>query len=462
MTIWLIETMIAASVLMLAVLILRRPVLRHFGPRAAYLLWLAPALRMVLPVLPDGWASPALSGVQNVVVVLAGNSSQSLQSPAATGGGTVWLMVLAGLWLGGASLFFLQHLMSYWAFTRDIRADAELLFTQGRIRVARSHAVISPIAFGIFGKLIIVPGDFTHRFDETEQQLALAHESFHHRRGDMIVNIAALAILSLHWFNPLAHYAHRVFRLDQEAACDDLVLAGTTPAQRQAYGTALYKSATGGVPLVACAMGTASQLKARLQCIATGTQRPASLSAMGLMVALVFGGLAATASGMVVPPVSAGLHVPILVQNKATIAPIRVAIARPVTVRATAKPAQPAPVTRARLQPLPVQTFAPARPEQADPRLVNVNCSDGGSRAIFIHRASMSTGFQQGFAIILCDSPVGQQETLTNAVDTLRAERASESLLSDDQRDHVTATITLQIVQQTSAMEKNADTIPAI
>ncbi|MEY2928075.1 MAG: hypothetical protein RL367_2552, partial [Pseudomonadota bacterium] len=76
--------------------------------------------------------------------------------------------------------------------------------------------------------------------------------------------------------------------------------------------------------------------------------------------------------------------------------------------------------------------------------------------------ASMSTGFQQGFAIILCDSPVGQQETLTNAVDTLRAERASESLLSDDQRDHVTATITLQIVQQTSAMEKNADTIPAI
>ncbi len=471
---WLIETMIAASLLMLAVLLLRPAVMRHFGPRAAYLLWLAPALRMVLPPLPDSWFSPATSGAQNVLVVLTGASSLPLPGTIATGGGAVWPMVLLGLWLGGAALFFVQHILTYWAFTRDIRADAEPLFSQGRINVARSHAVISPIAFGILGKTIIVPADFIHRFDETEQRLALSHEAVHHQRGDLAVNIAALALLALHWFNPIAHFAHRAFRLDQEAACDDLVLAGSSSAERQAYGTALYKSATGGLPLVACAMGTASQLKARLQWIIARPEQPAPLAGMGFMSMLVLAGLVSTASGSVAEPVVAAVVHKDLAANVATvsIATPTPQAAKPVVRKSAEKLAQPAKLATAMpiAEPArPIAPFAPVAPVAPQPpaQLTNVNCVDTGSRAVFIHRANMSIGVQQEFIIVVCDSPTAKAALATpagmiGALESARAELTAEPALSDGQRANIIDALEVQIVQLKLLIGNNDSPSPSI
>ena len=61
---------------------------------------------------------------------------------------------------------------------------------------------------------------FARRFTPAEQRLALAHELAHHRRGDLFADLAALLVLALHWFNPIAHRAYRAFRVDQEQACD--------------------------------------------------------------------------------------------------------------------------------------------------------------------------------------------------------------------------------------------------
>ena len=475
MTNWLIETMIATSILLLAVLALRGPMTREFGPRAAYLLWLAPALRMILPPLPQGWAPFSNAGFQDVVVVLAGASSLPVQTPAAVGVGAVWPMILMGLWLGGAALFFIQHLASYWAFTRDIENDAEPLFAQGRIRVARSNAVASPIAFGIFGKTIIVPADFGHRFDETEQRLALSHETFHHRRGDLLVNMAALAILSLHWFNPLAHFAHRLFRFDQEAACDDLVLANTSPAERKSYGTALYKSATGGVPLIACAMGTASQLKARLRCIVARQSHSAPVTGMAMMAGLVLVGLATTASGVAAEKIAAPAYdfptaelaalqdslAPLAqpldpakagdTEDRATVR-IAVRTAKPAVKRNWLSHAEPPAPPMPPAPPAPAEPPAPpappAPPHAADPRLANINCPGGGTRALFIHRANLSIGVQQGVSIIVCESdgpaPLDAAQMIAT-LESVRATLANEKMLTDAQRNRAVTAINNQI-----------------
>ena len=50
-SLWLVDSFIAFSALLLLVLILRRPVARWFGPEAAYLLWALPALRWLMPPL---------------------------------------------------------------------------------------------------------------------------------------------------------------------------------------------------------------------------------------------------------------------------------------------------------------------------------------------------------------------------------------------------------------------------
>ena len=58
MNAWLVDTALYTGLLIAAVLVLRRPVGRAFGPGMAYALWALPLLRFVLPpiVLPASFA----------------------------------------------------------------------------------------------------------------------------------------------------------------------------------------------------------------------------------------------------------------------------------------------------------------------------------------------------------------------------------------------------------------------
>ena len=308
---WVGETLFATTVLMLLILAIRPFVADRFGARAAYLLWLAPALRMILPPLPADMFGDRAAAVQDVVVVLVGSSSPSLQSASATGGGTAWLILSLTIWLGGAVLFFGRHWLSYVQFSRNIVADGQALFAAGAIPGTASSAVSSPNALGVFVTSAVVPKDLAYRYDAAEQRLAVAHELTHHDRHDVPVNFAALAILALHWWNPVAHFAHRAFRLDQEAACDAIVLHGATPEERHAYGSALFKSAMGSVPLAACAMGATTTLKVRLRRIVSGNaEHRLAKPGAALVALLVLGGVAATASGSVKRAVDPAVEIP--------------------------------------------------------------------------------------------------------------------------------------------------------
>lgn len=302
MSLWMFETLVATTILMLVVLAIRGPVAARFGARAAYLLWLAPALRMVMPPLPKIWSpeiwsiAPAQQ-IQEAVTVITGVSSPAGVALVAPDSSSVWPILLVALWLGGAALFFMRHILAYRRFVRTTLAGVKPFETREAITFSASPRIASPLALGIIGKAIIVPHDFNTRFNATEQRLALAHELTHHRRGDPGVNLFALAMLALHWFNPIAHIAHRAFRLDQEAACDAIVLNGATPCERQAYGSALFKAAIGPVPIAICAMATTTTLKARLRHIIARADKPERMmTGAALALAVIGGGLALTAS----------------------------------------------------------------------------------------------------------------------------------------------------------------------
>ena len=302
MSLWMFETLVATTALMLVVLAIRGPVAARFGPRAAYLLWLAPALRMVMPPLPEIWSPEIWSiaptqQIQEAVTVITGVSSPAGVALVAPDSSSVWPILLVALWLGGAALFFMRHILAYQRFVRTTLAGVKPFETREAITYSASPRIASPLALGIIGKAIIVPHDFNTRFNATEQRLALAHELTHHRRGDPGVNLLALAMLALHWFNPVAHIAHRAFRLDQEAACDAIVLNGATPCERQAYGSALFKAAIGPVPIAICAMATTTTLKARLRHIIARADKPERIiTGAALALAVIGGGLALTAS----------------------------------------------------------------------------------------------------------------------------------------------------------------------
>ncbi len=68
MSTWLIDTALYTGLLIAAVMLLRRPVSRIFGPTMAYALWALPLLRLFLPPIvlpaslaPQAEAAPALA-----------------------------------------------------------------------------------------------------------------------------------------------------------------------------------------------------------------------------------------------------------------------------------------------------------------------------------------------------------------------------------------------------------------
>jgi len=307
---WTIEALVASTLLMLIVLALRGPVARRFGAQAAYLLWLLPALRMILPRVPETAVPVQAMPVHiDIARLIAAAALRAHEAPAATAASPAsqiavdWLSVGLILWLGGALSYLAWQLGRHHRFMAVALEHADRGFLRGGIKVRLSPVVAGPLAAGIFHRHILLPEDFERRYTGAEQQLALAHELAHHRRGDLIANGAALAMLALHWFNPIAHWAYRAFRADQELACDATVL-GASPESRSDYGRALIKSAAAGMPgAAACALGPATELKRRITMIAHSTRsRARRLAGAGLATILVGAGLGLTASGSIAAP----------------------------------------------------------------------------------------------------------------------------------------------------------------
>jgi bla regulator protein BlaR1 len=231
---WLTDTLIATGALIALVLVLRRPVSRHFGPGMAYALWALPLLRLVIPPLVLPMPAPS---AEPVLLLEAAPVAAAGQSVAESTASLAWLEpVLLGLWLAGAIAFLAWRTLGYRQLRTDLLAEARPVGQVGDVRLIESPATVSPLAFGLFDKVIALPPGFMTGTDRQARDLAIAHELEHHAGRDVAVNMAMQPLLALHWFNPLAWLAWRALRRDQEAACDARVVAGRDRATRAAYG----------------------------------------------------------------------------------------------------------------------------------------------------------------------------------------------------------------------------------
>jgi len=297
---WGAEAIIASTLLMLLVLAIRGHVRRQFGSAVAYALWALPLLRMLLPPLPADWrstAAPIAKASETITVLvieplgLAPTQSTAHDLPL----GTIFL----ALWGLGAAVFFAWHMIAHARFCRRMLAGSvhEEVSADG-VRVVETDAATGPLAFGVLRKYVAFPRDFAERYDADERDLALAHELGHHARGDLIANWAALFMLAIHWFNPVAWRAFRAFRADQEMANDARVLAGKSATFRHVYACAIVKAAHGGAVSAACHLHTINDLKGRLKMLSTKkTSRTRMMTGIGAVALVTATGLGVTASG---------------------------------------------------------------------------------------------------------------------------------------------------------------------
>ena len=115
------DTMLTTALLVLAVLLVRKPFARHFGPRLAYSLWLIPALRLVLPPLP--FADPVTVSDASEVMMIA------VDAPVMVPATPAWSIADAMpyafvLWAMGMAAVLAMALLSHRRFRTSVLAEA--------------------------------------------------------------------------------------------------------------------------------------------------------------------------------------------------------------------------------------------------------------------------------------------------------------------------------------------------
>lgn len=277
---------LAAGAAIVVVALIRKPARRAFGARAAYLLWIAPVLAAGAALVPPASAPAPLAPAKVLdAVVLAGGAVEATVTrapglPAAAL--TLWIM-------GG------------------LAAAALLLWRQARFMGAMRRREAGPAVVGAFRPRIVTPGDFETRFGPEEREVILAHEGAHLRAGDARTNALAAAALCACWFNPLVHLAVHLMRLDQELACDAVVL-GRFPQARRLYAEVLLKAQLATQPLpFGCHWPSTAEhpLKERIAMLKAPLPAPARRIAGIAMAALLSaaGAAAAWAGAAPVPAV---------------------------------------------------------------------------------------------------------------------------------------------------------------
>lgn len=246
------------SVAIVVVWLLRATMRRHFGAQACYAMWLIVPIVAVAVLIPvrahdvmPQWTSVATATVTEAVSARLPPIESTSWNP---------LPAMFAAWLIGALTMALLMLLQQ---RRYLRSLGPLTALGDGIHRAQSPNA-GPALVGLLAPKIVVPGDFEARFDADERALIIAHERRHRARGDAWANAIVAAMRSVFWFNPLVHAAARMFRIDQEIACDADVVA-VHPDRRRMYATALLKAQFTNVPLpLGCQWTSSLPLRERI------------------------------------------------------------------------------------------------------------------------------------------------------------------------------------------------------
>ena len=286
---WGAETGLIVSLLVIAILLIRKPFSRLFGAGPTYALWSLPLIRLCLPVItvPQSWMPNWIMkfgsrkdtvssnpGSQNNVdragdiVTSAGQSDIQSHAllPELSTTSFDWPILIIGIWGSVAILWIFIQLTRQRRFSKDMRGTShpltsllqdEASFAAKTVGLATlpeikvSSQNIGPFVTGVIRPIVILPKNFEQSFDHGQRQYALAHELAHVKRYDLWVALVALIFRAVNWFNPLVVLGMNKMRVDQEAACDDFVMRKTHASndQRVTYAkTLLHAAKIGGAP----------------------------------------------------------------------------------------------------------------------------------------------------------------------------------------------------------------------
>lgn len=263
----LIEMSLSASVLIVVTLLIRAVGLYRLPKKTFAALWMVALLRLLLPVsIPfafgfysglDALAAkivPDISTQRLSGKVIAGETAAVFQPVGEIGksGGNIPAVPMEKvIWMIGAALLAVIFAAAYLrCLIRFRQAKPAELKNAGqwlkryplrrRVRILQSGAVLSPLTYGVWNPVILLP-ERVQWEDERQLEYILLHEQTHIRQFDALVKLVLAAAVCLHWFNPLVWVMYFLMNRDLELCCDEAVIRVYGESARASYALSLIQ-----------------------------------------------------------------------------------------------------------------------------------------------------------------------------------------------------------------------------
>lgn len=267
-----------ASLLILAIVVIRSLFL-HRLPKATFIaLWGVAAARLLLPFkIPSGLSvysllgrlaggSPTVTVVKSAKLVPIANGAAAQPLPGFT------LPPPEVLWIVGfalcAAFFAINYVSCVRRFSASLPVESSFISgwlcshkTRRAVKVRQSDTVASPLTYGVLKPVILLPSatDFT---DDAQLTYILAHEHTHIRRFDAAAKLLLALVVSLHWFNPAVWVMYILANRDLELCCDEYAVRSLGENAKSLYALALIGMAekkSGLMPLCSGFCKTAAE-----------------------------------------------------------------------------------------------------------------------------------------------------------------------------------------------------------
>ena len=141
------------------------------------------------------------------------------------------------IWLFGILVILAYAVFSYISIRKKTRESIKL---DNESNVFVSDEIDTPFILGVFKPVIYLPSGLD---DETIRNV-LAHEKAHIKRLDYLRKQFGFLILALHWFNPLVWVSYALFCRDIELACDEKVISHMSLDEKKSYANSLLLCST--------------------------------------------------------------------------------------------------------------------------------------------------------------------------------------------------------------------------
>lgn len=152
------------------------------------------------------------------------------------------LYCLARVWLLGTIAVFLIKIIKYNLFLITIYKNSAV-YTDipnfpKRLKVRKTDMLDAPLIVGVFMPALFLPNA---EISKNDMNYILMHELTHYKRGDLFYKWFAMAVLSVHWFNPIAYIVSRQIDTECEVSCDFAVTSKLSEKEKSNYMNMILK-----------------------------------------------------------------------------------------------------------------------------------------------------------------------------------------------------------------------------